>query len=103
MVCEFDIWQAANDLIARYGARAVLRAGARIDDCTRAGDRKSRAAWVEILRVISALQSGNDVVAASRPAPRHAGTGIVVTVQFGRRAASTADADTGRRHQVRAR
>ena len=56
MICELDIWQAANDLIHRYGNWATVRASARADDCLIRGDDPSYFAWREILRVIVELQ-----------------------------------------------
>jgi len=56
MVCEIDIWLAANDLIGRYGHRALARATERAEDSRRAGDVLSHQTWREISRVVDSLQ-----------------------------------------------
>ena len=56
MICEIDIWQAAQDLFRRYGADAERRAAIRADECRRADDDKSLKTWLEVLRVTSELR-----------------------------------------------
>jgi len=69
MICDLDIWQAANDLIHRYGNWATVRASARADDCLIKGDHQSYSTWREILRVIVELQLFSQ---RTRPNPAHA-------------------------------
>jgi len=69
MICDLDIWQAANDLIHRYGTWATVRASARADDCLIRGDDPSYSAWREILRVIVELQRFSQ---STRPKPANA-------------------------------
>lgn len=56
MICEIDIWQAAQDLFRRYGADAARHAAIRADECRRADDDKSLKTWLEVLRVTSELR-----------------------------------------------
>jgi hypothetical protein len=59
MVCDIDIWQAANDLIGRYGHRALARAVERAENALRVDDHMSHRTWCEISRVVDSLQKWN--------------------------------------------
>jgi hypothetical protein len=56
-VSEVDIWRAANMLIERHGADALIEAGRMIDRMLEHGDLEGRAVWRRIKKAIEALQA----------------------------------------------
>jgi hypothetical protein len=57
MVSHFDIYRAANRLIERYGADALIEAGRMIDRMLDCGDTEGRHIWRRIKLAIEALQA----------------------------------------------
>jgi hypothetical protein len=57
MISDLDIWRAANLLIRRHGADALLEA-ARLGDLMRErGDGEGQRVWQRISRAIATLQA----------------------------------------------
>jgi hypothetical protein len=57
MIPDLDIYRAANLLIERHGAEALIEAGRMIDRMLDYGDLEGRAVWQRIKRAIEALQA----------------------------------------------
>jgi hypothetical protein len=57
MISELDIYCAANFLIERHGADAIIEAARRIDTMLERGDRDGQLVWLRIKRAIAALQA----------------------------------------------
>ena len=57
MISELDIYRAANLLIERHGADAMIEAARRIDTMLDRGDMDGRVVWFRIKRAIVALQT----------------------------------------------
>jgi hypothetical protein len=57
MISDLDIWRAANVLIERHGADAVIEAARRADTMLDRGDRDGQLVWLRIKRAITALQA----------------------------------------------
>jgi len=60
MISELDIYRAANLLIDRHGANALIEAGQMIDRMLDLGDSEGRIVWRRIKRAIEALQAAPD-------------------------------------------
>jgi hypothetical protein len=60
MVSDLDIYRAANLLIERHGADAVMEAARMIDRMLDTGDFEGREVWRRIQRAIEALQAPPD-------------------------------------------
>jgi len=54
---EQDVWNAARNMIDRYGDNALHEVNLRIAGLKNQGDEKTQALWVEIRRVVEALQA----------------------------------------------
>jgi hypothetical protein len=57
MVSELDIYRAANMLIERHGADAIIEAARMIDRMLDHGDMEGRQVWRRIKRAIEALRA----------------------------------------------
>jgi hypothetical protein len=57
MISDLDIYRAANLLIERQGADAVIEAARMIDRMLDHGDREGQLVWRRIRRAIEALQA----------------------------------------------
>jgi hypothetical protein len=57
MVTELDIYRAANMLIERHGADAVIEAARMIDRMLNHGDTEGRQVWRRIKSAIEVLQA----------------------------------------------
>lgn len=57
MISEIDIYRAANLVIERHGADAVIEAARLIDRMLDRGDREGQIVWRRIVRAIEALQA----------------------------------------------
>jgi hypothetical protein len=57
MISDLDIYRAANLLIDRYGADALIEAARMIDRMLELGDPEGQAVWRRIRRAIEALQT----------------------------------------------
>jgi hypothetical protein len=57
MISDLDIYRAANLLIERHGADAVIEAARRIDAMLDRGDPDGQLVWLRIKRAIAALQA----------------------------------------------
>jgi hypothetical protein len=57
MVTELDIYRAANKLIERHGADALIDAARMIDRTLDSGDTEGRRVWQRIKRAIEWLQA----------------------------------------------
>jgi hypothetical protein len=57
VISELDIYRAANMLIERHGADALIEAGRMIDRMLDHGDLQGRAVWLRIKRALEALQA----------------------------------------------
>lgn len=57
MVSDLDIYRAANMLIERHGADAVIEAARMIDRMLDRGDAEGRQVWRRIKCAIEALQA----------------------------------------------
>jgi hypothetical protein len=55
VISQLDVYRAANMLIARHGADALIEAGRLIDRMLELGDMEGRAVWLRIKRAIEAL------------------------------------------------
>jgi len=64
MISKLDIYRAANMLIERHGADAIIEAAKMIDAMLDRGDLEGRAVWLSIKQAITDLQ-------ASPIGPRH--------------------------------
>jgi hypothetical protein len=53
---ELDIWRAANILLKRYKADAVLIAAKRADAFLEQGDMEGRGVWIRVTRAITELE-----------------------------------------------
>ncbi|HXE15663.1 MAG TPA: hypothetical protein VN632_00425 [Stellaceae bacterium] len=85
MICEIDIWQAAQDLLQRYGAEAARRAAVRADESGRARDPASQKTWLEILRVVTELRRFRLAESARRVSPPGVGHSDAAIVALRRR------------------
>ena len=57
MISNLDIYRAANLVIERHGADAVIEAVRMIDRMLDHGDREGQRVWQQIKRAIEALQA----------------------------------------------
>ncbi len=57
MISDLDIYRAANLLIERHGADALIEAARMIDRMLDHGDPEGQAMWRRIRRTIEALQA----------------------------------------------
>ena len=57
MITDLDIYRAANMLIDRHGAEALIEAARMIDRMLELGDAEGQALWQRILRAIEVLQT----------------------------------------------
>ena len=57
MISDLDIYRAANLLIERHGADAVIEAARMIDRMLDHGDREGQLVWHRIRGAIEALQA----------------------------------------------
>ena len=57
MISELDIYRAANLLIERHGADALIEAARLIDRMLERGDGDGQLVWMHIRRAIEALQA----------------------------------------------
>ncbi len=57
MISDLDIYRAANLLLERHGANAMVEAAKRIDTMLDRGDMDGRLLWLRIKRAIEALQA----------------------------------------------
>jgi hypothetical protein len=57
MTSDLDIYRAANLLIDRYGADALIEAAQMIDRMLANGDHEGRIVWRRIKRAIETLQA----------------------------------------------
>jgi hypothetical protein len=57
MISNLDIYRAANLLIERHGADAVIEAARMIDRMLDLSDPEARSVWKRIKRAIEALQA----------------------------------------------
>jgi hypothetical protein len=57
LISELDIFRAADMLIQRHGADALIEAGRMIDRMLVHGDLEGRAVWRRIKSAIEALQA----------------------------------------------
>ena len=62
MISDLDICRAANLVIKRHGAEAVIEAARMIDRMLELGDVEGRALWRRIRRAIERLQAPADGV-----------------------------------------
>jgi hypothetical protein len=56
MISELDIYRAANLVIKRHGADAVIEAARMVDRMLELGDLEDRDLWRRIRRAIEVLQ-----------------------------------------------
>jgi len=56
MISDLDIYRAANLLIERHSANALVEAGQMIDRMLDLGDNEGRLVWCRIKRATEALQ-----------------------------------------------
>jgi hypothetical protein len=56
LISDLDIYRAANLLIERHGADALIEAGRMVDRMFDRGDLEGRQVWRRIKRAIEALQ-----------------------------------------------
>ncbi len=57
MISDLDIYRAANLLIDRHGADALIAAARLVDLMLDRGDRDGQLVWLRIKRAIDALQA----------------------------------------------
>lgn len=57
MISDLDIYRAANLLIDRHGADALIEAARMIDRMLEHGDMEGRTVWRRIRRAIEVLQA----------------------------------------------
>jgi hypothetical protein len=57
LISDLDIFRAANVMIERHGADALIEAGSMIDRMLDHGDLEGRQVWRRIKRAIEALQA----------------------------------------------
>lgn len=57
VISDLDIYRAANLLIERHGADALIEAARHIDQMLDRGDLDGRTVWLRIKRAICALQT----------------------------------------------
>ena len=57
MVSDLDIYRAANLVIARHGANALIEAARMIDRMLANGDEEGRSVWRRIQAAIAELQA----------------------------------------------
>jgi hypothetical protein len=57
VISDLDIWRAANLLIRKHGAEAVLEAARLADLMLGRGDNEGRLVWARIRRAIEALHA----------------------------------------------
>lgn len=57
MISDLDIYRAANLLLERHGADALMEAARRIDTMLDRGDLDGRLLWLRIKHAIEALQA----------------------------------------------
>ena len=62
MISELDIYRAANLVIKRHGADAVIEAARMVDRMLELGDVEGRDVWRRIRRAIEVLQAPADGV-----------------------------------------
>jgi hypothetical protein len=62
MISDLDIYRAANLVIKRHGAEAVIEAARMTDRMLELGDVEGRALWRRIRRAIETLQAPADGV-----------------------------------------
>jgi hypothetical protein len=56
-ISDRAVWTAANLIVKRYGAGAVIEAARMIDRMLDRGDREGQLVWQRIKRAIEALQA----------------------------------------------
>jgi hypothetical protein len=62
MITDLDIYRAANMLIERHGAEALIEAARMIDRMLDHGDMDGRHVWQRIRQAIEALQAPSGTV-----------------------------------------
>lgn len=60
MIDDREIWRAAQNMIDRYGERALTQINIRIRELERQGDPDARSAWLRIRAAARTLMDASD-------------------------------------------
>lgn len=56
MICEWELWACANEMIRRHGADAALHAAMKADELFEAGEIEGARTWRRIVHRVNELE-----------------------------------------------